>query len=203
MVGRLLVCVALVTIGAVVGAYWDALAASTLFFHPGRVVEHIARNPLDASLTAWPDANLSQANGSCPVSTAKALDAQTSVGGDFRIRIDQGSWTYALVYCRNGYVPRVDVLANSRDGTPVRPWPVELWPAKISEDENEAFDDEIDAIVTSFLNNISYMRTVSESRFEQAIKRLAGKFEDKSKGRATVISNLQTVAGQWRSGNAK
>lgn len=130
MARSLLSNVALVGLGTVLGATCSAFAASSQYWHNGRVVEHDTGRLLGASVVAWPEMKRTSMNGSCPTYGSKALDIQTSVDGAFKISIDQSQRAYTVVYCLNEFVPRVDYMPNRRNGYFVDPTPAQLLASK-------------------------------------------------------------------------
>lgn len=195
MAARLWGRLALVGLGVAIGSGWSALASTSLYMHMGYIVEHISRVPLDATVWAWPETKRAEMNGSCPAYGATPLDTKDSSGGQFGIFVENSHTAYTLVYCRNGYVPRVEYQENLKNKTPVRPQFVELWPQKISDQEREQYDEDIADIVIGFLNSFSYFRTVDESRFEASVNRVAQAFPD---SRAAAIRSLPKLAAEWR-----
>jgi hypothetical protein len=212
MAHRLCGNVVLVGIGIAFGAGWSAFgeAATRQFWHEGRTVEHSVANaprkPLGALVTAWPDQTRTGLNGSCPMYGTKALDTTTSLAstdGRFKLMIDQSQRTYTVVYCLNDFVPRVDFMSNRKDGTPVVPTPAELWPAKIDEAAAQTFDDDVERVVLGSLNNLSYLMTVDDRRFQASIEGLASGFSDGSQRRAASIRSFREVVMGWRTESPK
>lgn len=197
---RSMLCnVALVGVGIVFGAACSAFAAaSSQYWHGGRVIEHDTERPLNASVVAWPEMKRTGVNGSCPTFGSKALDIQTSINGAFKISIDQSQYAYTVVYCLNDFVPRVDFMPNRRNGASLDPTPAQLWPAKIDDRAAESFDIQVDRSVIGFLNELSYLMTVDEKRFAESINRLVGDFSKISNDQASNIRNVQTLVSKWK-----
>lgn len=196
---------ALVGLGIAIGAGWSAFgeSAQRQNWHEGRVVEHETRKPLDASVVAWPEMKRTDMSGSCPAYGSKALDTQTSQGGEFKILIDRSQRAYTLVYCLNDFVPRVDFMSNRKSGTPVDPTPAQLWPVKIEPGAAEGFDLQVGRTVLGLLNGLAYLMTVDEGRFNESIEQLAADFSDTSGPRAATIRRLRTLASNWKSGTGQ
>jgi len=206
MAQRLLRNVALVGIGIAIGAISNGLseAASRVLSHLGLVVDHENRKPLEVSVTAWAEPERKGMNGSCPTYSTK-LDETTSSPSDgkFKIGVEQGRRAYTLVYCLNGFVPRIDYEPNHQDGTPVDPTPAQLWQAKIEAASVESFNNAVERMAIGTLNNLSYLMTVDESRFREAMDGLASDFSETSQTRAVTIRTLRTLVASWQTGKGQ
>lgn len=206
MAHRLLRNVAFLGVGIAIGATSNGFgeAASRVLSHPGKVVEHQTRKPLGASVTAWAEPDRKGMNGSCPTYTTKLDQTDSSPGsGMFKIGIEQSHRTYTLVYCLNGFVPRIDYEASHKDGEPVDPMPAQLWQEKIQSAAAGGFGDDVAHTALAALNNLAYLMTVDEGQFREAMDRLASDFSQSSQTRARTISNLRTLAANWQTGKGQ
>lgn len=206
MAHRLLWNVAFLSVGIAIGATSNGFgeAASKILSHVGRVIDHQTRIPLGASVTAWAEPDRKGMNGSCPTYATKLDQTDSSPGsGFFKIGIVQSSRTYTLVYCLNGFVPRIDYEANHKDGEPVDPMPAQLWQAKIQSAAADGFGDDVAHTALAALNNLAYLMTVDEGQFRESMDRLASDFSASSQTRAGTIRSLRTLAANWQTGKGQ
>jgi hypothetical protein len=206
MAHRLLRNVALVGIGIAIGTTSNGLseAASRVLSHVGQVIDHEKKKPLEVSVTAWAEPERKGMNGSCPTYSTKLDDATSSPSdGKFKIGIEQSRRAYTLVYCLNGFVPRIDYEPNHKDGAPVDPTPAQLWQAKMEGASTESFNNDVERIAIGALNSLSYLMTVNEGNFKETLDGLASDFSESSQARAATIRNLRTLVASWQTGKGQ
>lgn len=198
--------VALVGVGIAIGATSNGLseAASKVLSHTGRAIDHQYQKPLEATVTAWAEEDRKGMNGGCPTYTTK-LDQTTSSpsSGLFKIGVEQGKRAYTLVYCVNGFVPRIDYEPNHKDETPVVPTPAQLWQAKMESASVESFDNDVERIAVGALNNLAYLMSVNEGLFKETMDRLASDFSESSQTRAGTIRSFRTLVATWQTGKGQ
>jgi hypothetical protein len=116
----------------------------------------------------------------------------------FKIGIEQSYRAYTLVYCLNGFVPRIDYEANHKEAEPVDPTPAQLWQDKMDSAATDSFDNDVTHTAIAALNNLSYLISVNEGRFREAMDKLASDFSESSQTRAGTIRSLRALAANWQ-----
>jgi hypothetical protein len=189
---------ALVALGFAGGAGFDALGQprQRAIPHRGQAIESGSRAPVEASVKAWPQSTRTGIDGNCPVYGTAPLDTVTSDKGSgmFTLSVDQDKRTYTVTYCSNGFVPRVDTMPN-REGLSVIPSPAFLW--RDTPGASARLEIEVPIRIIAVLNDLAYLRTVDQSRFDGTVERLSGDFSATSDRQAAVIRSIPRLLQDW------
>jgi hypothetical protein len=168
--------------------------------HPGRVVE--MDKPFQgvaAGVKAWPDSKQTSEDGGCPVYGSSPLDARQSdaKAGDFALAIDPKVPTYTITYCAPGYFPRADRdVANTGDGTPIVPRPVELLPR--ADKEPRILEQAMRAKLAGLLADLAYLQRIDPGAFERVAFGMAGELQATAPQKAAVVREVHALVLQWQ-----
>lgn len=168
--------------------------------HPGRVVEmDKPHQGLVAGVKAWPESKQTSEDGGCPVYGTSPLDARQSdaKAGDFALTIDRKVPTYTVTYCAPGYFPRADRdLANTGDGTPIVPRPVELLPR--ASKEPRILEQTIRTKLAGLLADLAYLQRIDPGAFERVTFGMAGELQSTAPRKAAVVREVNALVLQWQ-----
>lgn len=194
-------------------ACWFGIASAASgqeYRHPGRVLSYENGTPVGASIKAWPQSRKTGSDGDCSRYGDSTLDSKTSSteDGRFELRINEAKRTYTVTYCTADYVPRDDLdLPNDRNGEPVIPTPVYLWPRTpqfpqvsphlSSTPSTPSITESVKRRIIHALNELSYLRKVSPENFSIAFDELHTVVSETSKNHAELILTLRRVVQDW------
>jgi hypothetical protein len=186
---------------AIVGWLWHGVPLASgqqTLKHPGRVVEIGANKPLSVDVRAWPESKQTGKEGDCPLYGKAPLYStqSTSNDGRFVLNVSGTNPTYTTTYCASEYFPRADRdVPNKGDGSPVMPFPVEMYPRKL---DQKSYEQAVRSKTTALLNDLVYLQSINPEGFDSVVKTLASDIGRGAPQREKLITNVRDLILDWK-----
>ena len=165
----------------------------------GKVVIDGKGDPLEVDVKVWPDSNETKREGGCPQYGQNPLDATKSSArdGTFTIRVDpERNPIVTAIYCAQGWVSRVDRDLRASDEA------VFADPILMVSNSAQVTDLRFERLIVTTLNNLAYFRSVSEERFDSAVRRIGSRTD----GLLAAVKAWQPrsggLTGDWKANYA-